>query len=180
MRISILTIVLAAAGTLAGCDAPRPDALPAGLDEINLILDNTALSAQQKRVSLEDLGLSPVVINGLLRSERTGNQFGGDLRSAYDKVVGGTLDQLTPDEVQIYGDAAEPLAGTGSDFTFTDAQAQEIVDFFVSHAVATSADLVAVLDDPAQAAGLPADISSTALTGLFVDFDPELLLSELP
>jgi hypothetical protein len=180
MRTSVLILFLAAASILAGCNAPRPDALPADLDQINLILDDSSLSAQQKRAALEDLGLDPVIINGLLHSQRTGNQFGGDLRSAYEKVTADALDQLTPDEVQIYGDAAEPLAEGDSNFTFTDAQAQEIVNFFGTHGIASSTDLATVLDDPAQAAGLPADITSAALIGLFVDFDPQLLLPDLP
>jgi hypothetical protein len=180
MRASVLTVLLLVAGLLTACDAPRPNALPAESDDVDAILDNNTLSAQEKRVALEELGFSPVIINGLLRGERTGNQFGGDLRTAYNKVVAGTLNQLTPDEIQIYGDAAEPLAPDGSEFTFTDAQAQDIANFFDSNGVETPADLATVLGDPVVAAGLPADLDSDTLIGLFVDFDPELLLPELP
>jgi hypothetical protein len=180
MRTGILTVLVITAGILAGCNAPRPEALPAGLDDVNLILDDSNLSAQEKRSALADLGLTPVVINALLRSERTANQFGGDLRSAYDKVVAGTLNQLTPDEVQIYADEAKSVDSATTDFVPTDQQAQETVDFFRTHDITTSAELVAVLDNPAVAASLPADLTAANLTGLFVDFDPALLLPNLP
>ncbi len=181
MRTSTsVLITLVIAGVLAGCDAPRPEGLPAGLDQINAIVNDESLTVQQKRSQLEDLGLNPLVINAILASERTGNQFGGDLRTAYDKVTGGHLNELTPDEVQIYGDEVEAVSANGTDFTFTDAQAQEIVDLFRANNIATSAELSAFLDDPASAAVLPADLTSAQLTRLFVDFDTTLLLPKLP
>ena len=84
-----------------------PALVPATLQQIDPIVNSTTLTPQQQRVQLEALGVVPETINSLLRNERTGNQYGGDLRTAYTKVTLPNFVLLTPDEVQIYGDGGE-------------------------------------------------------------------------
>lgn len=162
-----------------GCDAPVLDALPPTLEQVQSIRDDNDLSSQQKRTALEQLGLTPLVINGVLGSVRTGNQYGGDLRSAYDKVTGDQLNELTPDEVQIYGDAASD-AEADLDVVLNDAEAQAIVDVFRDNEIASKDDLLDLLEDPVKAAMIPGDVPDGALNDLFVDFDPAALLESLP
>ena len=119
------------------------------------------------------------MINALLTSERTANQYGGDLRSAYDKVKSERFNELTPDEVQLYGDEASDV-DDGISFTLTDEQAQAIVDFFQDNSVATRNELIAFLDDPIKVAGISSEIPSDVLNDLFIDFDPDALLESLP
>jgi len=175
-------MLLAAVMLLAlatGCEPTLVDALSPTMKDIDPIVTDTSLSPQEKRQRLADLGLPPLVINALLRNERTGNQFGGDLRSAYEKVTGGRLDELTPDEVQIYGDEAESVAG-GQDFTLSDKQAQAVVDLFRQEGIKTPQNLADFLDDPLNAAGVSADVPQDTVLALFVDFDPSELVDRLP
>jgi len=163
---------------LCGCPAENfPDAVPSTLRDITVIVNDTDLTLQERRIKLADLGLSAEVINVLFSTERTANQYGGDLRTAYDKVVAGRLLDLTPDEVQIYGDGAS-AADTTLSITLTDAQAQAIVTFFDDMHITTSASLEAYLDQ--TDASVPDTIPSGVLQSLFVDFDPQLLLPSLP
>ncbi len=163
---------------LCGCPAENyPDTVPSTLRDINLIVNNTDLTLTQRRAKLAELGLSAEIINVLFSTERTANQFGGDLRTAYDKVVAGRLLDLTPDEVQLYGDGAS-AADTTLSITLTDAEAQAIVSFFDDLHITTSASLEAYLDTPDAA--VPDTIPDGVLKSLFVDFDPQLLLPNLP
>jgi len=176
LKLSALGILLVLA---AGCEPTLVDALPPTMKDIDPIVTDTSLSPQEKRQRLTELGLTPLVINALLRNERTGNQFGGDLRSAYEKVTAGRLDELTPDEVQIYGDEAESVA-SGQDFTLSDKQAQAVVDLFRQEGIKTPQDLADFLSDPVNAAGVPADLPQDTVLALFVDFDPSELVDVLP
>jgi hypothetical protein len=175
----LITSALTAALFLTGCSAPLHDAYSATLLDVNPILNDTTLTPQQKRDQLEALGFSPTVINGLLRNVRTGNQFGGDLRTAYDKVTGGRLDELTPDEVQIYADEASSVSNDFS-YTLSDEAAQDIVWVFQTHRLTTAAQLDAFLADPDNVLALPGDIPDGALEDIFVTFDPAELIESLP
>jgi len=162
----------------SACEGPLWDAAPTTTYYVNPIVEDESLSAQEKRDRLEKLGLSPLVINALLKDERLGNQFGGDLRTAYEKVVGDRLDELTPDEAQAYSDA---VAEVGSmTVSWDDDIAQMIVDLFVDNRLQTREELGEWLEDPANLATLPAKISSDELDDVFVTFDPERLLEKLP
>ena len=171
--------IAALALLLGACDVQLPNAFPTTLKDVDEIRNNSNLTAQEKRTALAALGFSPTVINALLTSERTANQYGGDLRSVYDKVKDERFNELTPDEVQLYGDEASDVDDEIS-FTLTDEQAQAIVDFFQDNSVATRNELIAFLEDPVKVATISSEIPSDALNDLFVDFDPDALLESLP
>ena len=157
---------------LVGCGIPTPSgALGTTLDDVTKISGDANLSASEKRAQLSALGISDIIINGLLRGERLGNQFGGDLRSAFDKVSGDRFPELTPDEIQVYGDAA---AFT----TYSDTEAAAIANLFVDHGITSASELNTFLDDPSTV--LPTEIDETNLRSTFVDFDPDNVLSQLP
>ena len=163
---------------LLGCPSQNfPNAIDATLADVQAIVNDTALSLQQQRDKLAALGLSQTSINGILNGQRLGNQFGGTLQTAYDKVVAGHDSTLTPDEVQLYGDAAQKVSG-GPNFTISDAAAAAVVDLFVEHKLNTSADVSAFLADPTQ--DTPAAIPANLLQQLFVEFDPTQVNSQLP
>jgi len=164
---------------LSACNVSVPDAVPPDLQDVTRIRDNADLTAQQKRAQLADLGLSTTLINAVLQDERLGNQYGGDLRTAYEKVTDGRLNALTPDEVQIYADEA---SDTDSGFTYdlTDEEAQAIVSFFKNNRIATQDDVSAFLDDPAKSVNISKDIPENSLRDLFVDFDTSKLIEKLP
>jgi len=171
MRYPASLLLSAALAWAGGCGADElPDMLPATIQSVNRIRDDDSLSPQEMRDQLEALGIDPVVVNGLLRAERTQNQFGGDLRSAFEKVSAGRFTELTPDEVQVYGDAT----GVTS---YTDTEAQLIVDFFGENDINTADGLKGFLDDPANA--LPPGIDETNLRGVFVDFDPVDVIDDI-
>lgn len=176
---TLLLILVPLMALASGCPTPYTNNVDPLLPEISRIQSNTTLSPQQQRQQLSDLGLSPVLINGLLRSVRLANQFGGDLRTAYEKVVGAHLDQLTPDEVQVFADEAGTV-DTSVQFTLTDVQAQAMVDLLQQNHLATKDELSAFLADSANAGLISAAIPAGALTGLFVTFDPSKLLPLLP
>lgn len=170
--------MLGALLALGGCGLDTfYSTLPPTLREIDAIAADDSLSPQEKRLRLEELGLEPLVINAVLADQRTANQFGGDLRSAYDKVVGGQFDQMTPDEIQLYNDAARSASNTIS-FTLSDAEAQAIRDLFVNNDIQTEAELSAFLANPENE--VPAPIPDGALQQLFVDLDPALVRDQLP
>jgi len=176
--VGVLFVVLTA------CDVPFDNVLPPSREDIQAIRNDSDLTPQEKRAGLEALGLSPLIINGILIEERTGNQYGGDLRTAYNKITGGQFDELTPDEVQILADTATDLdddvdAIDGLD-ELTDAQAQTIVTFFQSNDITSKEDLIVFLEDPLNVAMIPSDIPDGALDALFVEFDTDLLIDELP
>lgn len=165
----------------AGCETPLLESIGVGprLDEINDIRTNDSLSAQEKRAALADMGFSPIMINTLLDSTREANQFGGDLRTAYEKVVAGQFDQMTPDEVQLFGDGATEV-GDDLDYELTDAEAQAVVTFFEDNEISSKDELLDFMDVSANVLLIPSTIPEGALTDLFVDFDPELLIPILP
>jgi hypothetical protein len=176
--VAVLLISIGAVLFVCGCPPETyPNVVPATLAEINPIVDSTTLTSQQQRLQLAALGLVPETINALLRSERTGNQYGGDLRTAYEKVIVPNFELLTPDEVQIYGDGASE-ADPNLSFSLTDSQAQAIVTLFADNALRTPDELSTFLADPATV--LPTTIPDNTLTPLFVEFDPNLLLPFLP
>jgi hypothetical protein len=144
------------------------------LEQVNLIRDSDTLTPQEQRDALAEYGLDPVTINGLLSSIRLANQFGGDLSSAYDKVVNDQLSSMTPDEVQYYGDATDEA-------TLEDAEAQAIVDLFQDLFPEDTADwqteLEEFLDDPANE--LPAGIDELNLRSIFVDTSTDYVRDKL-
>ncbi len=178
MRFSVGMVILAAVLTLGGCPPEDyPQAAPTTMDVVNDVVDDGTLTAQEKREQLGELGLSPLVINQLLRDERFGNQFGGDLRSAYEKVTNNRLLALTPDEIQIYADGATQV---DDDFntSIADSEARPISQFFEEFGILSADELEAYLDTPGNT--VPDAIPDGVLRTLFVDFDPDLLLPILP
>lgn len=162
---------------LAGC--PQSDyvsTLSPTIEEVDAIRNDADLSAQEKREELRFLGLSETTINALLRTERLGNQFGGDLRSAFEKVTGGELSNMTPDEVQLYSDAAIVVDSNVSP-TISDQQAQAIIELFVAENIGTADDLRTLLTDPGRE--VPSSIPDNVLQTLFVDFDPTRIEDQL-
>ncbi len=144
-----------------GCGQSEfPAALDATLEQVDDIRNDESLEPQEKRDALAAFGIDPVTINGLLRAERLANQFGGDLSSAFEKVSNDRLSEMTPDEVQYYGDATEVT-------TYGDAEAQAIVELFADNNLNSRADLEDFLDDPATE--VPAAIDEANLREVFVD-----------
>ena len=176
----LLAIAVIGLVSVGGCSYTISDfehALPASLEEVGRIRDSEDLTSQQKRNTLQQLGFPPLIINALLIAERTANQFGGDLRSAWEKVSGERFNELTPDEVQLYTDAANEV-DRRLPFDLTDEAAQAIVDVFGQHSIATKDDLQAFLDDPGSQ--IPSSIPEDALPEVFIDFDPSQLIDSLP
>lgn len=166
-----LTYAVLAAGIL-GCNRTDfPDNLPATLTQVDEIRNNADLDAQEKRDGLAALGFDDLTINALLKTERLANQFGGTLRSAFDKVVGDQYDLLTPDEVQLYGDATDQA-------TIDDVTAQAITTLFVDHGIHSKAELQEFLAAPGV--DLPSTIDPTTLKAVFVDFNPNDMIDKLP
>jgi hypothetical protein len=179
MRKVLNGIVLGSVVLLGGCPPENYDGLAdATLAQVSAIVADTSLRPYEQRDALAALGFSPVTINGLLTGVRLGNQFGGNLRTAYDKVTGEQLDTLTPDEVQIWGVTATNV-GEDLDYdSLTDAQAQAMSDFLADNALSTPEKLEAYLDDETNY--VPAAIPDDSLRDLFVDFDPDLVIPEFP
>lgn len=174
----VVTTLFFGLGPLSGCLTINANGeLPLSLDELNDIRNDDNIEPAEKRRRLEALGIEPAVVNGLLDSVRLANQFGGDLQSAFDKVKAGQLDQLTPDEIQYYGDEASDVSADVS-VNISDAQAQAIADVFDRNNIQTSDDLQAFLDDPTSE--VPTSIPSGVLEDLFINFDPDLLIPSLP
>ena len=172
-------VIVALLPLLGGCIGPLADSMPLTRADIDEITGDDTLTPQEQRAALAALGLSPAVINAILTDVRLGNQYGGDLRTAYEKIVNGHMDELTPDEVQIFGDEASDLDDT-LDYTLEDDEAQAIVSFFVAQEIATKDDLLDFLDDPLSALSTPSDVPEGVLNDLFIDFDTDLLIDELP
>lgn len=182
MRLGLLAALLLAGGLslCGGCGVTDlPNSPSATLQQITDIVDDSDLTASEKRAQLSEFGLSATAINGLLSAERTGNQFGGDLRTAYTKVAGGTFTTLTPDEVQLFADAVSAVdTGDDLDVTLADDEAQAIVQLFKDFGLRDAGALAAFLDD--ENAAVPSDIPDGVLREFFVDFDVDLLLPKLP
>lgn len=175
----MLGVVLLMGLALSGCLPPEQfeSAAPATLSEIDPIRDNEDLTPQQMRSQLEELGLSPPTINALLKDERLGNQFGGDLRTAYTKVTAPSFTKLTPDEIQVYGDEASSV-DEELNVSLTDEEAQAIVTLFQANDLSSPEKLEAFLNNPSNT--VPSEIPDGVLSALFLDFDAALLLPRLP
>lgn len=173
MRVLLMSLgVGAACWGSAGCGAVHfTSELPLDLPALNDIRTNDSLTPQEKRDALSALGIAPEIINALLIDERLANQFGGTLTTAYNKVVGDQLTALTPDEVQLYGDATAVT-------TYEDAEAQAISDFFVQNGLLSTDDLSAYLDSPT--ADLPSSIDEANLTGVFITTSTTTVRDQLP
>lgn len=168
LRLSPLALMF-----LAGCGAVH---FPGEFDDaditnVNQIRNNANLTGQEKRDQLRGLGIDEVTINGLLRTERTANQFGGTENTAFDKVTGDLLLSMTPDEIQLYGDLTNATV-------FTDAQAQELSELFVDQLIASVDQLETWLteNDIDSANGL----TDENVQAVFVDTDPDTLIPDLP
>lgn len=174
-----LSFVLAGVLLLAGgCPPENYDSLlPTTLEAIDRIRNDTDVSPDQQRHELAALGLSPEVINALLRDRVFANQYGGDLRTAYEKVIAENLTGLTPDEVQIYAEGAKAVDKT-LDFDLDDTGAQAIVNFLRANELSSRAQLQAYLADPANE--VPRSVPDDVLEPLFVEFDPAKVLERLP
>jgi hypothetical protein len=154
-----------------GCGQPYYGAaLDATLEQVELIRESDTLTPQEMREALAEYDIDPVTINGLLLGVRLANQFGGDLSSAYDKVVNDQLSEMTPDEVQYYGDATDQT-------TLDDAEAQAIVDFFQDDGINSLTELEGFLDDPANQ--LPDGIDEASLRSVFIDTSTEVVRDKL-
>ncbi len=167
-------LMMALAGGCPPEDYPTLHA--ATLKEVDAIRNNNTLTPNEKRQALAELGFSPETINALLRSERLANQYGGDLRSAYYKVVQPSLLSLTPDEIQVYSDEASRV-DDALNVGWSDAQASAVWRFFNRNYIESKDDLQAVLDSGVE---VPGDVKSNDLQGVFIDFDPDRLLPRLP
>lgn len=170
--LACLACAAAAMTALAlGCGQTEfPDALDPTPNEVGDIV-SSSLSPQEKRDRLAAMGVDDVTINGLLADERLANQFGGSLQDAIDKVAAGRMFDLTPDEVQYYGDATDIT-------TYADEEAQAIADFFAEHAIGTPDDLQAFLDDPARE--LPEAIDQQDLEAVFITTSIDDVRDKLP
>jgi hypothetical protein len=144
---------------------------PLTLEDLQEIRGDSDLSPQERREALYEFGFSDEIINGLMRDVRLGNQFGGDLRSAFDKVTTDRMTEMTPDEIQVYGDE-------GAGVQQTDDRAQSITQFFGDFSLNSRSALEAYLDAPN--AFVPASVDAMELREVFVDFDPSNLISKLP
>lgn len=175
MKLTLLgarTLTAIGLALAAGCGQSSFDAaLAPSLEDVGAIRDDESLEPQEKRDALTDLGIDAVTINGLLENVRLANQFGGGLSSAYDKVVNEQFSEMTPDEVQYYGDA------TGQ-ATYADAEAQAIVDLFNEHDIDSPSELQDFLDDPLIA--LPTAIGESTLIAVFITTSPDGVRDELP
>jgi hypothetical protein len=167
--------LLVSVGFAAGCGQTYyPDDLGVTQEKVTAIRTSTTLTPQEMRDALAAYGIDEVTINGLLSTVRLADQFGGDLQSAYDKVVDGKLSQMTPDEIQFYGDATEVT-------TFADADAQAIVDFFKENGIDTTAELKALLDPDGDLTpnDIDANVDEQNLWDVFIDTDTDVVLAKL-
>lgn len=175
----MLVVILSCAGWLAGGCPPEDysNLVPLTQAEITRIVNDENLNPQEQRLQLEALGVSPLTINALLRDKPLGNQFGGDLRTAYQKVIEANLQALTPDEIQIY---AAQVASVDSTLgaNFSDAQAQDIVDFLADSDLSSAEELATFLAQSPEF--VPSSVTADDLQNVFVEFVPSLLLPVLP
>lgn len=172
-RFQIVGAACAAAVLLlTACGAQDLDTfLGTTLDQVDDIRNDVTLEPQDKRDALAALGIDEVTINGILRSEQFGNQFGGTLTTAFNKVVNGEMATMTPDEIQIYAD--ETGAGT-----FSDDAGQKLTNFFADNGITTRESLGEALDDPTIE--FISGLSEETVRAVFVDFDPDDLIEALP
>ncbi len=79
---------------------------------------------------------------------RTGNQGGGSLISAGAKVAGGSMTDLTADEIQILGDVIATRSTRFAGVEITDEQATAAVDFLEANDLNTVNEIKALVDNP--------------------------------
>lgn len=163
--------VIAISLGLSGCGLQNPPtSVGTDITHVDRIRNDSRLTPQEQRDALAALGFDETTINGLLNSVRLGNQYGGDLQSAYGKVVGDELNMLTPDEIQAYGDATNVT-------TYSDAEAQRIATFFGANGIGSMDMLRDFLDNTSLE--LPSGVDQQNLRDTFVDFNPSDVLSNL-
>lgn len=173
---SLLALPLLAA--LVGCPLENfSNTIPTEQDAINDIVNDTDLEVQERRDALLNLGLTPSTVNGLLSGVRTGNQFGGTLTTAFNKVVAERFTTLTPDEVQLYSDAAE-TANNALSFNLSDVAALAVTEFFADQTLNTPEEVLAFTNDAGNE--IPSEIPTGFLTDVFVDLDPNAIVDQLP
>lgn len=176
-RAATLSFVTLAALLVGGCPPEHYDTFVGpSLIVVDRIRDDSSLTSAEQREQLEALGISPLTVNALMWDDPFANQFGGDIRSAYDKVTEPDFQKLTPDEVQFYSLHAKDVQ-PDLDFAPNDEEAYEIVRFFYQRDIRTPEELAAYLD---ASGSVPADIPDGILRALFVDFDTDLLIPNLP
>jgi hypothetical protein len=179
MRSVAVWTAVAGLALAGGCAVTEPSdlrgALGITLEEASRIVSNDDLSPQEKRDALAEFGLDPLIINAIMSSDRLANQFGGTLRTAFDKVTGGRLSEMTPDEVQIYADGVGSAGGES--LNITDRAALLMTLIFVDNEINTIEELEAFLDNPVNE--VSSEIPSGALRSIFVDFDPEELRDQV-
>jgi hypothetical protein len=179
MRLIVLVPLVLSTGALTllvGC--PPEDyasLLPPTLAEITAIHDDTTLSPPEMRSRLAELGLDPVTINAVLQDKTLANQFGGTLRTAYDKLASGNFTALTPDEIQIYASQVNGIDPTIS-VQLSDAQAQDLLTMFQSNDLQNPTQVAAWLDTPGNFVPSSITDGATVVRNLFVDFDFHSLL----
>lgn len=167
-----VTLAGAAALFAAGCGQTNfPDALDTTLTDTNRIISDADLAPNEKRQQLAALGIPDLTINLLLRAERLANQFGGTLESAFNRVINDQFSQMTPDEIQLYGDAT-------AETTFSDQQAFDLSKFFVNNSLNSAQQLEDYLDTPGNE--FPSSLNADEVRAVFVDFDPNEVLDDLP
>jgi hypothetical protein len=181
MRLMLLLPVgLSAVVMLVGC--PPEDyagLLPPTQAQIAQIHDDPNMPPPEMRSRLAELGLDPVTINAIMQDKPLGNQFGGTLRTAYDKLVSGNFTALTPDEIQLYAIAAGQVDPAVS-VQINDAQAQALVTMFQDSDLQTPTQVAAWLDTPGNFVPAVLPDGATVVRNLFVDFDFRSLLPVLP
>jgi len=174
LRAAVLGLIL----LVGGCPPENyPNLAPATLADVDRIRNDDTLTAQEQRAQLAALGFSPLTINALLQDKPLANQFGGDLRSAYQKVVAPDFLALTPDEIQIYATKASEV-DDALNVDWDDTAALNIRDLFAREDLSSADELAAFLD--AFPGSVPTGVTVEELRSVFVDFDPDLLLTELP
>jgi hypothetical protein len=163
---------------LTGCPPENfPAAIPFEQNDVNVIINNSELEPQEQRDALLALGLSPNSINGLLSAVRTGNQFGGTLTTALEKVRASRFTTMTPDEVQLYSDAAEEV-DTTLNFNLSDVAALAVTDLFAVEGLNSAEAVLTFVDDPGNE--VPSEIPENFLEDVFVELDPNSIVTLLP
>lgn len=177
-RMVGLMLLVMFVGALGGCPPELyPTLAPTTLEEANEIINDADLTRQERRDELAALGFSQRTINALLSADRFANQYGGDPRSAYEKVTAPDYTRLTPDEVQFFNaDAVSVSADYSTEVD--DVAAQAIVDLFREYDLDSPEELEAFLDDESNR--VPTTIPEGVLEFLFVELDPDLVLPRLP
>ncbi len=175
-----LGLVTGAVLVLVGCPPEDYGTLvPATLTQINRIHGDPNMPPWEMRSRLADLGLDAATIDAVMSDKPLGNQSGGTLRTAYEKLTEPQYTALTPDELQIFAVQASSV-DTALNVQFSDDQAQALANWFRDNDLNSGAEVDAYLNVPGHTA--PAGIENGAETvrSLFVSFDYSLLLPELP